>query len=135
MNAIKTKNKLYKGFKIGALPKEQYKQYRNTLNYTIKQVKQTYYLDKFTRFKNNTTMIWKIINQLSEERHKNKDIEHIFHSNENISGTSEVSKSFNEFYTNIATKLDHNLAPPTTNLLGNYPTSMTAPTVYPQDVI
>ena len=54
------------------MSEEQYKQYRNTFNYTIKQVKQTYYIDIVTRFENYTTKIWKIINQLSEKDIKTK---------------------------------------------------------------
>ena len=92
INAIKIKNKLYKDFKIGAVPEEQYKHYRNALNNDIKQLKQTYYMNLFIRFKNDTTKMWKIINQLSRKSLKNKNIEHIIDNNTKISRTSDIAE-------------------------------------------
>lgn len=138
INAIKTKNKLYKDFKIGAVTEQQYKQYRNTLNYTIKQVKQIYYINLFTRFKNDTAKIWKTLNQLSGKSKKD-NIQHILYNNEKITGMSEIANSFNEYFIDIPIKLDQNLPPPTadplTYLLGDYPNSIAVPTICPQDVV
>ena len=121
------------------MTEEHYKQYINTLNNTIKQLKQTYYTDLFTRFKNDTAKIWKIVNQLSKKSLKNKNIEHIVHNNKKITGTSDIAELFNNFFINIAIQLNQNLPPPTTNprsyLSGNYPNSMAIPTIYPQDII
>ena len=51
----------------------------------------------------------------------------------------EIAQAFNEFYTNVAPKLDHSLPPSTTDplsfLRGDYPHSMTIPMIIPQDVI
>ena len=139
LNAIKTKNKLYKDFKIGVVPEEQYKQYRNSLNNKIKQIKQSYFINKFTNFKNNTSKIWDTVNQLTNKNHRNKDIHCINYNNKKLTEVIDIAKTFNEFYTNIACKLDNNLPPPTTDpltfLAGNYPSSMAIPTIYPQDVI
>ena len=139
INAIKNENKLFKDFKVGAVSEEQYKQYRNALNNNIKQLKQTYYINLFTSFKNDITKMWKIINQLSNKNLKNNNIEHIIHNNTTISRTSDIAELFNKFFINIAIQLNKNLPPPTTDprsyLPGNYPNSMAIPTVYPHDVI
>ena len=39
LNSIRTKNYLYKDYKVGAITETQYKQYRNMLNTTIRQAK------------------------------------------------------------------------------------------------
>lgn len=138
INAIKTKNKLYKDSKIGVISEEHYKAYRNKLNSTIKQLKQSYYIGIFTNFKNDTKKIWKTVNQLYNKTGKSNDINHIIHNNKNITVPIDIANCFNEFYTNIPFDLNNNLPPPTTDplhfLTGDYPTSMAVPTVYPQDI-
>lgn len=68
INSIKTKNNLYKDYKIGAVTEAYYKQYRNILNATIKNSKITYYTNLFTNFKNSTRKMWSAINQLRNDR-------------------------------------------------------------------
>ena len=70
INSIRTKNNLYKDFKVGAVSENYYKHYRNTLNNTIKLTKKSYYHNIFCNFKNNTKQIWNIINQLTNNNRK-----------------------------------------------------------------
>ena len=139
LNAIKTKNKLYKDFKIGVVAEQEYKHYRNSLTNVIKRAKQSYFIDKFTNFKNSTRKIWETVNQLSGKNQSNKNIYCINHGNRKVTDEAEIAKTFNEFYTNIAAELDNVLPPPTTDPLtfleGDYVSSMLVPTVLPQDVI
>ena len=139
LNAIKTKNRLYKDFKIGLVTELQYKQYRNVLNTTIKQRKKSYYLEKFTNFKNNTRKIWDTVNQLTGSKHKKDNINCINYNHVKYTKDSDIARIFNEFYTNVATNLDNDLPPATIDPLsfleGDYPTSMIVPPVQPHDVI
>ena len=139
LNSIKSKNFLYKDFKIGAVTEFQYKKYRNILNNTIKQAKKIYYITQFTNFKNDTRNIWKIINKLKNNNHKNNDMHHIFYNGNKFTEPSDIAKSFNEYYINIAPNLDENLPPSNINplsfLRGDYPHSMAVPEIIPQDVI
>ena len=139
INAVKTKNKLYKDFKVGAVTEAQYKQYRNALNNTIKFAKHSYFMNKFINFKNNTRKIWETVNQLTENKHRSSEICGINYNNNMITEDAEIARTFNDFYTNIAAELDNDLPPPSTDALaflkGNYPGSMLVPTVCPQDVI
>ena len=139
INSIRTKNNLYKDFKVGAITEEYYKLYRNTLNHNIKQAKQSYYLNIFSNFKNDTKKIWNTINQLTNKNRKTNDMNNIILKNKNLNNPLDIATAFNNFYTNIAPELDHSL--PLTNtdplsfLRGNFPDSMVVLPVHPQDVI
>lgn len=105
----------------------------------IRQSKKSYYMTQLTNFKNDTHTIWKIINQLSHHNHKKSASNHIKINGEKVSEPFAISEAFNEYYINIAPKLDQSLPPSTTNplnfLRGDYPQSMAIPIIIPQDVI
>ena len=65
IKSIKTKNNLFKDYKIGIVTESYYKQYRNVLNKIIKNYKNSYYMSIFTNFKNDTRKIWKTKHQLN----------------------------------------------------------------------
>lgn len=138
LNSIKTKNNLYKDYKIGAITENQFKEYRNKLNRTIKQAKQSYYVSVFSNFKNNTTKIWNTVNKIYKDN-KDSTTKYIYSNGIKITNHTEIAETFNEFYTNIAHKLDNELPTsnidPITFLKGNYQTSMVVPPVNTYDVI
>ena len=139
INSIRTKNYLYKDYKIGAVTEAQYKQYRNVLNTTIRQAKKSYYMSIFTNFKSDTRKIWRTIHQLTHNNQKKSASNHIICNDKKLSEPSKIAQAFNEFYTNVAPKLDRSLPPSTTDpmsfLRGDYPHSMAIPIIIPQDVI
>ena len=140
INSIRTKNNLYKDFKVGAVSKEHYRQYRNSLNTTIKHAKQSYYLNIFRNFKNNTKTIWNTINQLTNNNvRKNTEINNIIYKNNKLSNPLDIATAFNDFFTNIAHELHQHLprsnTDPITFLRGNYPNSMVVLPVHPHDVV
>ena len=138
LNSIKTKNYLYKDYKVGAVTETQYKQYQNILNTTIRQAKNSYYITQFTNFKTNTQRVWKTIHEISNQNHKKSASDNIFSNGKKLSEPSEIAHAFNEFYVNIAPELDERLPPSTANplsfLRGDYPHSMIIPEIIPQDV-
>ena len=137
INSIKTKNNLYKDFKIGAVSELYYKTYRNTLNQSIKQAKQSYYISLFSNFRNDTRKLWNEINKLKNV-HKKIDINNILYNNKSLKCPIEIAEAFNEFYTNVASNLDEGLPPSAHNPLnflhGNYRHSMFVPPASPSDV-
>ena len=75
IKSINTKEKMYKnwsnlgvtGTLYGTL-KAHFNKYRNILKKTITKPKRIYYVDVFSRFKNNIKQTWKVI---KETLHKN----------------------------------------------------------------
>ena len=137
IKSIKTKNNLYKDYKVGAVTENQYKLYRNMLNRIISNAKKSYYMNLFTNYKNDTKKVWNAINQL-KNNHKKTYLSYIFINNKILRTPSEISNAFNEYYTNIAVNLDNNIPPatfdPTVFLRGDYPTSMSVHPVIHSDV-
>ena len=137
IKSIKTKNNLFKDYKIGIVTESYYKQYRNVLNKIIKNYKNSYYMSIFTNFKNDTRKIWKTINQL-KNNYKKSYLSYITMNNKVMRSPSDIADSFNKYYTDIASNLDNNIPPSNVNplhfLRGDYPTSMFVPPVLPQDV-
>ena len=139
LNSIKTKNDLYKDFKIGIVTERQFKDYRNTLNALIKETKKSYYINIFTDYRNDTRKIWNTINEFYKKKNTTENPTFITVDDMNINDPILISEAFNKFYTNIAPKLEQNLPPSTDNPLhfirGDYPFSMTVPPIIPYDVI
>ena len=139
LNSIKRKNILFNYFKIGSVPSEDYKKYRNTLNKVINTAKKDYYIMQFTNFKNNTKKIWEKIKELKNYCLDKKFTEYIKLNNKNITDKIEIANSFNKYYANIAPSLDKLLPKssidPITYLNGNYPNSMHVPLCTVNDTI
>ena len=139
LNSIKTKNYLYKDYKMGGVTEAQYKQYRNILNNTIRQAKKSYYIAKFSNFKNDTRKIWKLISELSNKSKFETSSTNILFNGKKLSKPPEIAQAFNTFFSSIAPELDEHLPKSTTDplsfLSGNYPHSMVVPIVLPHDVV
>lgn len=54
IKSIKTKNNLYKDYKVGAITENQYKPSRNMLNRNISNAEKSFYINVFTNLKNYT---------------------------------------------------------------------------------
>ena len=75
LKSVRTKNKLYKAYLINSNKKNQnsYKNYKNKLNHVIKASKKMCYEDQLIKYKHNTKMIWKTLNNiLNKKTKKNK---------------------------------------------------------------
>ena len=72
LNSIKTKNKLFKDFKLGLIENSIYTRYRNHLNSIIKKAKKDYYINYFDKHKDNVRKIWRKVNELNKVKSCNK---------------------------------------------------------------
>ena len=70
LKSVRTRNKLYKAYLIDSSKKNQnsYKKYKNKLNHVIKASKKMYYEDQLIKYKHNTKMIWKTLNNILNKK-------------------------------------------------------------------
>ncbi|KAJ8021380.1 hypothetical protein HOLleu_38558 [Holothuria leucospilota] len=70
LKSIQRKNKLFKKFKINPTPsnKNAYSLYRNVLTDIIRMAKKMYYYDIIESNKNNSTQLWKILNDILNKK-------------------------------------------------------------------
>ena len=90
----------------------------------------------FSKFKNDTRKIWNAINKL-RNNYKMTDLNAIYYKNEILSEPHDIAAAFNEYFTDIASKLDDNLPPSEINplnfLRGDFPHSMMVLPICPRD--
>ena len=73
LKSVRNKNKLYKAFLRISTGKNEnlYKNYKNKLNNIIEIAKKTYYEDQLIKYKQNSRMLWKTLNELVNRTNKN----------------------------------------------------------------
>ena len=72
LKSVRTKNKLYKAYLLNNSKKNQnlYKKYKNKLNHVIKASKKMYYEEQLIKYKHDTKMIWKTLNNILNKKNK-----------------------------------------------------------------
>ena len=114
ISSVCTKSYLYKRWKASCTKAEplgsedlylKYKEYRRTLNKTIKLAKRTYYGKKFDLAKGNIKKTWDLINELRGK--SKKDIKSSFIIDGRIvTERREIANGFNVFFSSVARKLN-----------------------------
>ena len=133
LNSIKQKNQLFKDQKFGNASTVQYNTYRNRLIALIRLTKRNYYQNIFSNYKNHTKKLWQTINSMSKSNTSVTKPNVIINDNTVITNPQDISNTFNNYFVNVAKKLDEKLpAPvndPMTYLQERFPISMTEPVV------
>ena len=87
-----------------------YKKYKNKLNHVIKASKKMYYQDQLIKYKHNTKMIWKTLNNILNK--KKTDLPKQFADNMSsniIDDPIEIATKFNDYFVNLGPKLAKNI--------------------------
>ena len=111
-----------------------YKTYRNHLTNIIRHTKKNYYLQRFSDFRLSTRKLWDTINELKNSNTKyNSTVSTVIHNNQTKNTPLEIAEAFNDYFSNIAPELAHQLPPTETShtsfLRGDYPHSMVMPLI------
>ena len=114
ISSVCTKSYLYKRWKATCTKTDplgsedlylKYKEYRRTLNKTIKLAKRTYYGKKFDLAKGNIKKTWEVINELRGKSKKNIKSSFII-DGRTVTERREIANGFNLFFSSIARKLN-----------------------------
>ena len=140
MNSIRHKFYLYKQYKLGIIPFDYYKEYRNQLNTLIKEVKSNFYQQKFATFRNKTKKVWEIIKEIENSKGKQKTSPQVVcHKDTQYTSPQEITNAFNTYFSQIAPELSNKLPRAQTShlsyLQGNFLHSMSIPPVTVKDII
>lgn len=138
LRSIRTKNKLFKDFKLGFITRNEYNIYRNHLNATIRTAKRDYYLNYFEKYKDNVRKIWKKINEFKKAK-SNKNTQKINLGSSLSTNNYHIANAFNQFFTNIGPSLDSKIPnsdkDPLSYLSGDYPDSMAFTEITTDDIV
>ena len=139
LTSIKRKSTMYRDFKAGLIPEMQYKSYKNRVDALTRKTKKDYYRNIFANYKNNTSKLWKTINNLTKPPQPKESFTNIIHEGKILTDAGDISDAFNKFFTTVATKLDSNLPPPHSDpiqyLRGNFPNAMQKPHISLNDIL
>jgi len=114
IRSIRYKDKLYKKYKSTPTDSEYY--ITNKINFTtyskiikkmIREAKQKYYQNYFSRFRNDISKTWSKINEIIGKRKNKLERNQSFsHNNTLISDEHIISEKFNDFFCNIAENIE-----------------------------
>ena len=98
LNSIKHKCILFKMYKLGTIPHDTFKQYRNVLTQVVRSAKTNYYRQIFMNFKNNTKKIWQTINELKGNSRKRNTTNSLFYDNTLFKHPTDISEAFSKYF-------------------------------------
>lgn len=106
---IKNKNKLYE--KVRNHPNNRkllihFKNYRNKLQFEIRNLKQSYYENMFTKCNGNSKATWKAVNEVTGQRARKPAIKSLNINGIEVDGTNIICNEFNNFFLSVVDKLD-----------------------------
>ena len=115
-NSIRRKNKLYRKYrKITSVKNENiYKEYRNKLNYCMRNAEKQYFFELLEKYKSNMKKSWSIIKSIIN-KNRSKITQSKFRLSDGTLVTNgiDVCDRFNDFFTTIGPTLDKKI--PQTN--------------------
>ena len=118
LTSLRNKNKLYKNiFKCNTernkiIKENQYKNYRNILNRTMKTAKQLYWKNNFESNKNNMKATWKSINMIiAKTNNKNDFPDYFIHEEKTLTNDKDVANGFNSYFSSVGSNLDSLIRP------------------------
>ena len=113
INSCRHKNNLYKRFLHNPTKanEQRYKQFRNRLTTIIRSAKRNHYASKLNSNKNNVKNTWREINNILGKNKKAELPDKIDDGQQVASNPSDISQSFNNYFTSIgsllASKIPH----------------------------
>ena len=108
LKSIKTKAYYFKLVKSGRFSHVRYRIFCNMLDSVLRKSKKEYFNKSFKKFENDPRTTWKLLRNLISTQSK-CSIDHIMDGDVPITGSSNISNTFNNFFSNIASNLDRQI--------------------------
>ena len=91
----------------------QFIEYRNTFNRIKRRAKVSYYSSRLSNYKNNSSKLWKILNEVIGRNHDKTTISDVFVINgEKITNTQSISNEFCKFFSSVGKKFASKIPKP-----------------------
>ena len=113
-NLSNARKKYYSLYTTGIVSHAEYATYRNKVTTLMRNQKESYYKQCFSRHANNIKASWNLIRKICSG-HQVKKIDEIKFNNLTYKNDLEIAKIFNNYFVSIANDLDANLPPSSAN--------------------
>ena len=88
---------------------DKYKLYQNTLQHIKQRTKQEYYINQCNKFRNNTTKLWKVLNEVLPKSNDKDSVSILKANGTNYYSKSAISSEFADYFANIGNNLSNNI--------------------------
>ena len=112
---IKKKSEYFNLYKLGVISLNSNNRYRNYVNSEIKSAKENYYSRLFVFHRNNVRKKWNLINNLMCRSSKKSQIKSLLFENTLHTDSESLANCLNNYFVNIARKLESELPNMTLN--------------------
>ena len=106
--SLNRKHKLFRQYKNGIVTFDHYNSFKNNFTTILLHAKNSYFQRKFTECSNNSKDALKTLNSLIRCKNASKDVT-LNHNGSSISDPSIIAEVNNNYFSNIASNLDHNI--------------------------
>ena len=137
LRSINKRNHLLKTFlKHRTIENEnKYRRYKNTLRLSLRHAKKNYYQKQFTKNAMKPRLLWADLLEAIKLKKSTANHQTNFEVNGNLTDNpNQITESFNQYYTEVAPKLDSALGPCTTDPL-SYMADVAAPEMFVFDPV
>ena len=108
MVSLNRKHELFRQYKNRIFTFDHYNYFKNNFTTPLRHARNNYFQRKFTECSNNTRDTWKTLNKLIQYKNTSKDV--ILNQNGfTVSDLSAIAEVFNNYFSNVASNLDHNI--------------------------
>ena len=108
MVSLNRKHELFRQYKNGIFTFDHYNYFKNNFTTPLRHARNNYFQRKFTECSNMTRDTWKTLKKLIQYKNTSKDV--ILNQNGfTVSDPSAIAEVFNNYFSNVASNLDHNI--------------------------
>ena len=136
---IHSKENYFQLYRLKLISVQENNRFRNRVNNILRNCKNSYYSDLFSRCRNNLKQTWKNINIILSRKQSCHEIKKIICSNSIYSDNEQIASIFNEYFCNIGNVYADNIPLSTMNpchyVRVNQPYSFFLEPVSPEEVV
>ena len=115
LNDIHKKYEIFKRYKNGHIPYDQFLNYKKELKRKIKVAKNNYYLNKFENCRGDSSKTWKLTNNILGGKNKSKTPHSVIHDYNEITDKNQICNIFNQYFVNVGSNLASSIQTNNTN--------------------
>ena len=105
LNDIQEKYELFKRYRNGFVPYDQFLNYKKELKRKIETAKSNYYLYKFENCRSDSSSTWKVTNNILGRKNKSNIPPSLKHDSDVVTDEMKICNIFNQYFVNVGSNL------------------------------
>ena len=105
LNDIQEKYEIFKRYRNGLVPYDQFLNYKKELKKKIETAKSNYYLHKFENCRSDSSSTWKVTNNILGRKNKSNIPPSLMHDSDVVTDEKKICNIFNQYFVNIGSNL------------------------------